>query len=70
MKGGKTSHVAYILQAENDDGNGESFNDGAYSLFIEVTDENIEPHENANPVRTLRLRYDAFTARSQGPRRR
>jgi uncharacterized Ntn-hydrolase superfamily protein len=55
---GKTSHVAYILQAEKDDGNGESFNDGGYSLFIEVTDENIEAHEDANPVRTLRMRYD------------
>jgi uncharacterized Ntn-hydrolase superfamily protein len=55
---GKTSHVAYILQAEKDDGNGESFNDGGYSLLIEVTDENIEPHEDANPVRTLRMRYD------------
>ncbi len=55
---GKTSHVAYILQAEKVDGNGESFNDGTYSLLIEVTDENIEAHEDANPVRTLRMRYD------------
>jgi hypothetical protein len=25
-----------------------------------VTDENIQPHENANPVKTLRLRYDQW----------
>ena len=57
---GKTSHVAYILVANPDDPEGESFNDGEYSLFIDVTDENIQPGENANPVRTLRLRYDRW----------
>ena len=57
---GKTSHVAYILVADPDDPEGESFNDGEYSLFIDVTDENIQPDENANPVRTLRMRYDRW----------
>ncbi|MYB98413.1 MAG: DUF1028 domain-containing protein, partial [Gemmatimonadetes bacterium] len=59
---GKTSHVAYILVADPDDTEGESFNDGEYSLFIDVTDENIQPGENANPVRTLRMRYDRWKA--------
>ena len=59
---GKTSHVAYLLVANPDDPEGESFNDGQYSLFIDVTDENIQPGENANPVRTLRMRYDRWKA--------
>lgn len=59
---GKTSHVAYLLVANADDPAGESFNDGEYSLFIDVTDENIQPDENANPVRTLRMRYERWKA--------
>ena len=59
---GKTSHVAYLLVANADDPEGESFNDGEYSLFIDVTDENIRPDENANPVITLRMRYDRWKA--------
>ena len=59
---GKTSHVAYILVADPADPEGESFNDGEYSLYIDVTDENILPGENANPVRTLRMRYDRWKA--------
>ena len=59
---GKTSHVAYLLVADADDPEGESFNDGEYSLFIDVTDENIEPDENANPIITLRMRYDRWKA--------
>ncbi len=57
---GKTSHVAYLLVADADDPEGESFNDGRYSLFVDVTDENIQPDENANPVKTLRMRYDRW----------
>lgn len=56
----KTSHVAYILQAEKGDKPGQSHSDGEYSMFIDVTDANITPAENANPVRTLRMRYDAW----------
>ncbi|MDE2804992.1 MAG: DUF1028 domain-containing protein [Gemmatimonadota bacterium] len=63
---GKTSHVAYILVANPDDPEGESFNDGEYSLYIDVSDENIEEGENANPVVTLRMRYDRWKAGS-GP---
>ena len=59
---GKTSHVAYILVADPGNPEGVSFNDGRYSLFIDVTDENIGPGENANPVRTLRMRYDRWKA--------
>jgi len=60
---GKTAHVAYILRVDADDPSGESFNDGDYALYISVTDQDIAPQENANPVKTLRLRYDAWKAR-------
>ena len=56
---GKTSHVAYILRADKSDKSGESFNDGTYAMYISVTDKDIKPTENANPVKTLRMRYDA-----------
>ena len=59
----KTAHVAYILKAEKTDTNGESFNDGKYSLYISVTNEDITPQEDANPVKTLRLRYDRWKGR-------
>ncbi len=36
----------------------ESFNDGDYFMYINVTDQNIVAGENANPVTTLRMRYD------------
>jgi uncharacterized Ntn-hydrolase superfamily protein len=54
----KTAHVAYILEALKNDTNGGSYNDGTYSLYISVTDQDITPQEDANPVKTLRLRYD------------
>ena len=57
---GRTAHVAYLVQAESTDPLGESFNDGDYSLYLNVTDQNIRPDENANPVATLRMRYDAW----------
>lgn len=59
----RNAHVAYILAADPDDPEGESFNDGEYFMFIDVTDRNIQPHENANPVITLRMRYDDWKAR-------
>ena len=58
----KTAHVAYILKAEKTDANGESFNDGRYALYISVTDRDITPKEDANPVKTLRMRYDKWKA--------
>ena len=54
----KTAHVAYILQARKTDANGESYNDGHYDMYISVTDRDITPQEDANPVKTLRLRYE------------
>jgi uncharacterized Ntn-hydrolase superfamily protein len=56
----KTAHVAYILRADRGDASGASFNDGRYALYISVTDRDIQPGENANPVKTLRMRYDAW----------
>lgn len=71
----KTADVAYILLADRHDPNGSSFNNGRYALYISVTDQNITPGEDANPVRTLRMRYDAWkrsrhAARAVGGRRR
>ena len=62
---GKTSHVAYILRATKNDPSGDSFNDGRYSLYLSVTDRDIRPTENANPVRTLRLRYERWKRRAR-----
>jgi uncharacterized Ntn-hydrolase superfamily protein len=63
----KTSHVAYIAIAEKTDEIGITHNDGKYYAYISVTDDNIKPGESGNPVRTLRLRYDAWV-RSGSPR--
>jgi hypothetical protein len=51
--------VAYLLRAEAGDKAGPEYQTGEYSLFIDVTDQNILPSEDANPVKTLRMRYDA-----------
>ena len=56
----KTSHVAYILRADAADKPGSAFNDGRYAMYVAVTNDDILPTENANPVKTLRLRYDAW----------
>ena len=50
---GKSEHVAYIL------GSDATTPESEPTLYIDVTDENIEPHENPNPIKTLRTRYDA-----------
>jgi hypothetical protein len=39
---------------------GEGLNDGNYYLEIQVTDQDIKPDENDNPVKTLRLRYETW----------
>lgn len=64
---GRTSHVAYILMADPTDTNGASFNDGQYAMYITVSQPGPDkgPHqvkvgENLNPVKTLRMRYDAW----------
>jgi hypothetical protein len=64
---GKTSHVAYILMAEATDTNGDSHNNGKYAMYITVSQPGdnrgpgaIKAGENLNPVKTLRMRYDAW----------
>lgn len=59
------AQVAYLLASDPTDAEGRTFSDGAYRMVIEVTDENIRAHEDANPVRTLRMRYDA-AVRTEG----
>jgi uncharacterized Ntn-hydrolase superfamily protein len=63
----KTAHVAYIAIANQDDQPGVSHNDGKYYAFISVADDNIKKGESANPVKTLRMRYDAWK-KSGSPR--
>ena len=64
---GRTSHVAYILAADPQDTNGDSHNNGKYSMYLTTSQPGpekgpyqIKPGENLNPVKTLRLRYDAW----------
>ena len=64
---GKTAHVAYILIANKDDVTEKSHNQGKYYTYIRVTDDDIKPSENANPVKTLRMRYDAWKKAGSKP---
>jgi hypothetical protein len=62
---GQTADVAYILMAEPGDTNGDSHNNGKYTMYITVTQPGKSPHEilpgeNLDPVKTLRLRYDVW----------
>ena len=62
---GKTSDVAYILMAEKGDTNGDSHNNGTYTMFLRVAQPGrganaIVEGENLNPVKTLRMRYDEW----------
>ena len=63
----RTAHVAYILMAEKGDTNGDSLNNGTYTMYLTVSQpvpdhgpNVIRDSENLNPVKTLRLRYDAW----------
>jgi uncharacterized Ntn-hydrolase superfamily protein len=56
----KHAHIAYILLAEKTDTNKTLFSDGDYAMFINVNESNITADEDANPVKTLRMRYDAW----------
>ena len=56
----RTAHVSYIAIANRDDETGVTHNDGKYFAFISVTDDNIVKGESANPVKTLRMRYEAW----------
>jgi len=64
----KTAHVAYIVVANKSDKMGEGLNDGHYYLEIQVTDQDIKPDENDNPVKTLRMRYDGWMNAHAGQR--
>jgi Raf kinase inhibitor-like YbhB/YbcL family protein len=64
---GRTSTVAYILAADPRDTNGDSHNNGKYSVYLTTSQPGpdkgpyqIKAGENLNPVKTLRLRYDAW----------
>lgn len=64
---GRTAHVAYILMAEPTDTNGDSHNNGTYAMYLTVSQPGpdkgpgqIKAGENLNPVKTLRLRYNAW----------
>jgi len=63
----KTAHVVYILMAEKGDTNGDSHNNGKYTMYLTVSQPApdhgpnvIHEGENLNPVKTLRMRYDAW----------
>lgn len=56
----KTAHVAYIAIADKGDAVGVTHNDGKYFAYISATDADIVKGESANPVKTLRMRYDAW----------
>jgi hypothetical protein len=63
----KTAHVAYILMAEKTDTSGDSHNNGKYTMYLTVSQPApdhgpnvIREGENLNPVKTLRMRYDAW----------
>ncbi|WP_337169362.1 DUF1028 domain-containing protein [Gemmatimonas aurantiaca] len=63
---GRTAYVAYMLMSNSNDTNGDSHNNGRYSMYLTVAQPEqggpnaIKPGENLNPVKTLRARYDAW----------
>ena len=70
---GRTSHVAYILASDPKDTSGDSHNNGKYAMYLTASQpgadkgpNQIKAGENLNPVKTLRLRYDAWK-KTQGP---
>ena len=67
----RTTLVAYILAADPGDTNGpadqmNSHNNGKYAMYVTVSQPNhgpafgIKPGEDLDPVKTLRMRYDAW----------
>jgi uncharacterized Ntn-hydrolase superfamily protein len=63
---GRTAYVAYILMADKNDTSGDSHNNGKYTMYITVNQPDqggpnaIKVGENLDPVKTLRMRYDAW----------
>ncbi len=67
----RSSTVAYILAADPNDTNGpltqpNLHNNGKYAMYVTVSQPNhgptynIKKNEDLNPVKTLRMRYDAW----------
>ena len=56
----RTAHVAYIAIANKDDQIGVTHNDGKYFAYITASDADVGAGESANPVKTLRMRYEAW----------
>ena len=56
----RTAHVAYITIANKDDQPGATHNDGKYFAYITASDADVGAGESANPVKTLRMRYEAW----------
>ena len=62
----KHAHAAYILLANPTDLNGSAESNGKYAMYISVTQpasgrkQGARPGESLNPVKTIRLRYDAW----------
>ena len=56
----RTAHVAYMLRADQSDNNRTSYNDGHYAMYLDVSTDHLKPNESANPVKTLRMRYDEW----------
>src|SRR5688572_5847764 len=56
----RTAHVAYITIANKDDQPGTTHNDGKYFAYITASDADVGAGESANPVKTLRMRYDSW----------
>jgi len=65
---GRTSYIAYILMANQNDTSGDSHNTGKYAMYLTVAQpeqggpDAIKPGENLNPVKTLRARYNVWRA--------
>ena len=71
---GRTSTVAYILAADPEDTNGDSHNNGKYSMYLTTSQPGqgkgpyqIKAGENLNPMKTLRMRYDAWKKAPHAP---
>jgi hypothetical protein len=70
----RTAHIAYILAADSNDTNGDSHNNGKYSMYLTTSQPGpdkgpyqIKAGENLNPVKTLRMRYDAWKKTPHAP---
>ncbi|MBZ5602339.1 MAG: DUF1028 domain-containing protein [Acidobacteriia bacterium] len=62
----KHAHAAYILLANPADSSGSAESNGKYAMYIGVTQpapgraQGAKPGESLNPIKTLRIRYDAW----------